>query len=210
MDVTLPSGGSVGVVVRGAGDLTLLLAHGAGTDQHHRSIVGISGAIAERGVRVVTFNYPYTEAGKRRPDRPALLLECHATVATAIADEFGGPLLLGGRSMGGRMATMLVADGYPARGVVLYAYPLHPAGKPDNLRIDHLPAVKAPMLFFQGSRDALSRGELFDLHVRPLPTATVVDMEGADHSFRGRDWPEEKLYDFLAHHTVDWIDRLDG
>ncbi len=171
--------------------------------------MGISGAIAELGVRVVTFNYPYTDAGRRRPDRPAVLLESHAAVATAIAHRFGGPLVLGGRSMGGRMATMLVADGYAARGVVLYAYPLHPAGKPDNLRIDHLPVVKAPMLFFQGSRDALSRPELFDQHVRPLPNATVVDMEGADHSFRGREWPDEKLYGFLARHTVDWIDSLD-
>jgi uncharacterized protein len=210
MDVTLPSGTAVSLVVRGAGESTLLLAHGAGTDQHHKSIVGISGAIAELGVRAVTFNYPYTEAGRRGPDRPAVLLECHAAVATAVADRFGGPLVFGGRSMGGRMATMLVADGHPARGIVLYAYPLHPAGRPEKLRIAHLPAVTAPMLFFQGSRDALSRGDLFDSNVRSLKNATVVDMEGADHSFRGRDWPEDSLYGFLARHTVDWIAGLDG
>lgn len=110
--------------------------------------------------------------------------------------------------MGGRMATMLVADGYPARGVVLYAYPLHPAGRPERLRVDHLPRVGVPMLFFQGSRDALSRADLFDRHVRPLPGVTVVDMEGADHSFRGKAWPEPDLHAFLAEHTARWIGSI--
>jgi uncharacterized protein len=159
-------------------------------------------------VRVVTFNYPYTEAGRRGPDAPSVLLECHATVAQAVTAEFGGPLVLAGRSMGGRMASMLVAAGQPAAGVVLFAYPLHPAGRPERLRVDHLPSVRAPMLFFQGSRDALSRADLFDLHVRPLATSTTIDMEGADHSFRGPGWSEPGVYDFLADHTVAWIDAV--
>lgn len=201
-------GVGVGCSVFGDGPRTLLLAHGAGTDRRHRMVVGIAEAVSERGVRVVTFNYRYTEAGRRGPDRAPALLECHAAVAEAVATEFGGPLVLGGRSMGGRMATMLVADGHPALGVVLYAYPLHPAGKPERLRVEHLGSVGAPMLFFQGSRDALSRGELFDAHVRPLPGVTVVDMDGADHSFRGRDWPDERLFPFLGDHTTDWIEDL--
>lgn len=208
MQVGLPGGGEVSAVVRGDGDVTVLLAHGAGTDQHHRMIVGIAEALAQRAVRVVTFNYRYTEAGKRRPDRAEVLMECHRAVADRMRVEFGPDLVLAGRSMGGRMATMLAAEGYPCRAVVCYAYPLHPAGKPDKLRIDHLGAVTVPMLFFQGSRDALSRGELFDQHVRPLPMATVVDMEGADHSFRGRGWNEPDLYDFLAAHTVDWLTAI--
>lgn len=207
-NVALPSGGSVGVTVFGDGGMTLLLAHGAGTDRHHRMIVGIAEAVSSHGIRVVTFNYPYTEAGKKRPDRAPVLLACHGTVATAVADEYGGPLVLGGRSMGGRMATMLVADGHPALGIVLYAYPLHPAGKPERLRIEHLPSVGVPMLFFQGSRDALSRSELFDLHVRPLDGVAVVDMEGADHSFRGRDWKDDRLYPFLGAQTADWVATL--
>ena len=186
----------------------MLLAHGAGTDQHHRSMVGISSALADRGFRVVTFNYPYAEAGRKAPDRAPKLMSCHAAVADQIAARFGGPLVLGGRSMGGRMATMLVADGYPARGVVLYAYPLHPGGRPEKLRVEHLPRVRVPMLFFQGSRDALSRPDLFDRHVRPLPTATVVEMVDADHSFRGKDWPESRLYEFLADQTGEWIEKL--
>ena len=192
-------------MVEGDGPDVLVLAHGAGTDQHHRMISGIRAAVARRAVRVVTFNYPYTEAGRRRPDRPATLLECHAAVADAVSERFGGSLFLGGRSMGGRIATMLAAGGYPVRGIVAYAYPLHPAGKPERLRIDHLPAVGAPMLFFQGSRDSLSRTDLFDRHVRSLDGVEVVDMEGADHSFRG--WKEPELYEFLADQTAEWIGR---
>ncbi len=120
----------------------------------------------------------------------------------------GPRLVLAGRSMGGRMGTMLAAEGIGAAGVVSYAYPLHPAGKPDRLRIDHLAAISVPMLFFQGSRDALSRPDLFDRHVRHLPLATVVDMEGADHSFRGRDWKPDVLYQFLAERTARWIEGL--
>ena len=207
--VELPGGDTVTTIIRGDGATTMLLAHGAGTDQRHRSIVGIAAALADRGIRVVTFNYQYTESGRKAPDRAPKLLDCHVAVADRVADRFGGPLVLAGRSMGGRMATMLVAGGYPARGVVLYAYPLHPAGKPDKLRVDHLASVRVPMLFFQGSRDALSRADLFDRHVRPLAGVSVVDMEGADHSFRGREWPEARLYDFLAEHTVDWLGVLD-
>lgn len=208
--VDLDSGVRVGLTVAGGEDSgpTFLLAHGAGTDRTHRSIVGIQGALAERGVRVVTFDYPFTAAGRRRPDPAAVLLDCHATVASAVAAAYGGPLVLGGRSMGGRIATMLVAAGHPASGIVLYAYPLHPTGKPDRLRVEHLPAVTAPMLFFQGSRDTLSRSDLFDRHVRPLPTATTVDVEGADHGFRGRGWSEPGVFEFLAEHTVAWLDGL--
>ncbi|MDX1448615.1 MAG: alpha/beta family hydrolase [Acidimicrobiia bacterium] len=205
MRFELPGGGTVSGVVRGHGDTTVLLAHGAGTDQHHRMVVGIADALAAAGLRVVTFNYPYTEAGRRRPDRAAVLLECHRVVAERVRDEYGSGLVLAGRSMGGRMGTMLAADGYPCRAVVCYAYPLHPAGKPEKLRIEHLPDVACPMLFFQGSRDALSRSDLFDRHVRPLPNATVVDMEGADHSFRGRGWSEPGLFTFLAEETASWL-----
>lgn len=208
MQVELSGGSAVSAVVRGDGDVTVLMAHGAGTDQHHRMVVGIADALAGREVRVVTFNYPYMEAGKRRPDRTEVLLMCHRTVADRVRSEFGPNLVLAGRSMGGRMGTMLAADGYPCRGVVCYAYPLHPAGKPEKLRIDHLGDVTVPMLFFQGSRDALSRGDLFDRYVRPLPRASVVDMDGADHSFRGKGWNGPDLYEFLAGHTAEWISAI--
>ncbi len=119
-----------------------------------------------------------------------------------------GGIVLGGRSMGGRMSTMLASEGERALGIVCLAYPLHPSGRPERLRIDHLPAITVPMLFFQGSRDALSRSDLFDLHVRSLPTATVVDMDGADHSFRGKGWTPDRVGDLVASEYARWLSTL--
>lgn len=114
--------------------------------------------------------------------------------------------------MGGRMASYLAAEGAPMAGLVLYAYPLHPPGKPERLRRDHLAAIRVPMLFFAGTRDALSRGDLFDRWVRPLPTATVILIEEGDHSFRvpkrtGRT-PQD-VTDSIISDTVAWIRQLD-
>lgn len=209
VNVATPAG-TVSTVVCGDGDRSMLLAHGAGTDQHHRMVAGIRDALAARAVRVITFNYPYTEAGRRRPDRTPVLLDCHRAVTEHVRERFGPRLILGGRSMGGRMATMLAAEGHPpTEGVVAYAYPLHPAGKPDRLRIEHLPQAAVPMLFVQGSRDALARADLVDRHLRTLSGATVVDMPGADHSFRGAGWKEPDVFEFLAARTVEWWDSPD-
>lgn len=203
------SGGSVTVRLRepdgGGGEPVVLLAHGAGTGQDHPLIVGLAEALAATGLAVATFAYPFTEVGRRRPDPPARLLEVHSTVLEWTATATGRQVVMAGRSMGGRMATMLAAEGAATVGLVLYAYPLHPAGRPDRLRVDHLPAVGVPMLFFQGSRDALSRPELFDRHVRPLPTVTVVDLDGADHSFRVPGTPPAEINRRLAAATSDWI-----
>ena len=112
--------------------------------------------------------------------------------------------------MGGRMGTMLAAEGLECPGVVCFAYPLHPAGRPERLRIEHLPDITVPKLFFQGSRDALATPALFDVHVRPLPDTTVVDLEGADHSFRGKSWSPERVWALLADRTREWIDLRVG
>jgi predicted alpha/beta-hydrolase family hydrolase len=103
------------------------------------------------------------------------------------------------------MATYLVAEGYSADGVILYAYPLHPAGREERLRIDHFGEVEVPLLFFQGTNDALSRMELFDRHLRPLPNATVEILEGVSHSFRGKGWTEETMLERLVAGTMQWI-----
>lgn len=186
----------------------LVLAHGAGTNQTHPAMVGVATALANAGHGVMTFNYPYTEAGRRGPDRAPKLLECHLAVVEAARALTREPPMIGGRSMGGRMATMLAAEGADVRGVVCLAYPLHPAGKPDRLRIDHLPSIDAPLLFFQGSRDSLSRAELFDIHVRPLSRATIVDMEGADHSFRGKGWTAERVADLVVDEYGAWLREI--
>lgn len=199
-------GESITAIVRSEGQRMFLFAHGAGTDQHHPMITGVADALADAGHGVVTFNYPYTEAGRRAPDRAPKLLRCHAAVLDRVRRISDLEPIVGGRSMGGRMSTMLAVD-RRVGGVVCLAYPLHPAGKPDRLRIEHLPEVPAPMLFFQGSRDALSRPDLFDRHVRSLPTATVVDLEGADHSFRGRGWTPGRIAATVADEYGAWMDR---
>lgn len=164
----------------------VLLAHGAGVNQDHPLQVSVRDGITERGFGVATFNYPYTEAGKRRPDRSETLLACHRSVADWIHEATGAGVVLAGRSMGGRIGTMLAADGYPARGVIALAYPLHPIGKPETLRVAHLPAITAPVLMVIGDRDPMCTMHLYDEHVRGLPNVTTRVIEDGDHSFRVR------------------------
>ena len=200
-------GGTVTGIVEGKGEIGFLLAHGAGTDQRHPFMAGLRSRLANSGLTVMTFNYPYTERGSKRPDRAETLLECHAAALATLSKDHDR-VFAGGRSMGGRIATYLAAEGAAVAGVVLYAYPLHPMGKPDRLRIAHLSDVRVPMLFFQGTRDALSRMELFERHVVPLPTATVDIMEGADHSFRGGGRAPEAVLDHVTARTIAWIRGL--
>lgn len=201
------SGGEVSGRLTGSGVNGILLAHGAGTNQDHPFMVLLRDALAEAGHTVMTFNYPYAERGSRSPDRAEKLIECHRGAAQFLAPRVK-TLFLAGRSMGGRMATHLVAGGYEAAGVVLYAYPLHPAGKPEKLRIDHLGDVTVPLLFFQGTSDALSRMPLFDEHIRPLPNAEVELLDGAGHSPKGGGWTYESTADTLAQATAAWILRI--
>jgi predicted alpha/beta-hydrolase family hydrolase len=189
----------------------MLLAHGAGAGQDHPGVAGLRDRLGRAGVRVLTFNYPYTEAGKRRPDAQATLLQCHRGALEWLRAEAGTEVVLAGRSMGGRMATYLAAGGEPVRGLILYAYPLHPAGKPDRLRIEHLSDIDAPLLFVSGTRDSLARLELIERYLRPLPTATLSLIEDADHSFRvpkrtGRTFDE--VLDGVAERTVEWLEEL--
>ncbi|MEX2651474.1 MAG: alpha/beta fold hydrolase [Acidimicrobiia bacterium] len=203
--VSIPwPGGAVSGRLAGAGPLGILLAHGAGTNQDHRVMVALRDRLAAAGHQVLTFNYPYTERGSKSPDRAERLVECHRAAAEVLGEKVD-MIFLAGRSMGGRMATYLVAEGYPAAGVVLYAYPLHPPGKPESLRVAHFPEVKLPLLFFQGTRDSLSRMDLFERHIAPLPNATVEILEGATHSLTGGGWSEEAMLKHLTERTASWI-----
>lgn len=107
--------------------------------------------------------------------------------------------------MGGRMGTYLAAAGEACRGVICYSYPLHPPGQTDKLRVDHLSSITVPMIFFQGTRDAFSKMELFDQYVRSLPRAAVEILEGADHSSRGSQY-----LDRMVERTADWIAEMTG
>jgi predicted alpha/beta-hydrolase family hydrolase len=161
---------------------------------------------------VLTFNYPYMEGGKRRPDHQPKLLECHRAALYWLATETGTDrVVLAGRSMGGRMGTYLAAERHDVAGVILYAYPLHPTGKPDRLRVEHLTEVAAPMLFFAGTRDSMARADLIEEHLRPLPGSTVELIDDADHSFRvpkrsGRTFDD--VLDQVADRTVEWMQTV--
>jgi hypothetical protein len=198
------AGGEVSGRLEGDGPHGVLLAHGAGTNQDHRVMASLRSGLAATGLRVLTFNYPYTERGSKSPDRRERLVECHRAAADVLGDTVEA-LFLAGRSMGGRMATYLVAEGYPAAGVILYAYPLHPPGKPEALRIDHFPDVTVPLLFFQGTRDSLSRIDLFEKHISGLPNATVEILEDATHSLTGGGWSEAAMLQHLCERSATWI-----
>jgi uncharacterized protein len=199
--------GQVSGRLAGSGPSGVLLAHGAGTNQEHPFMTSLRDGLAAEGHTVMTFNYPYTERGSKSPDRAERLVEVHRAAAEFL-DSRVDHLFLAGRSMGGRMATYLVAEGFSADGVILYAYPLHPAGQEDRLRVAHFQDVHVPLLFFQGTRDALSRMELFDRHIRSLPNATIEMLEGASHSFRGGGWTEEAMLDRLVSVTTRWIQTV--
>ena len=199
--------GQVTGILTGRGTNGVLLAHGAGTDQEHPSMTALRDGLAAGGLRVLTFNYPYTERGSKSPDRQEKLIPCHRAAADLLANEVD-QIYLTGRSMGGRIGTYLVAEGYPASGLVLYAYPLHPAGKRDKLRIDQFDQIDVPMLFFQGTNDALSNMDLFNRHIAPLPTAEVVFLEDAGHGYRGGGWNLESITERYVSGTIEWISRL--
>lgn len=170
-------------------------------------MVALREGLAAGRLKVMTFNYPYTERGAKRPDRQDKLLACHRAVADTLSREID-ELFLAGRSMGGRIGTYVVAEGYPAAGLVLYAYPLHPPGKPEKLRISQFADIDVPMLFFQGTRDSLSRMELFEEHIAPLANADVEILEGAGHGYRGGGWDLEAITDRYVRRTLEWIDAV--
>jgi len=199
--------GEVTGILEGSGKDGILLAHGAGTDQEHPNMVALRTGLASAGHTVMTFNYPYTERGVKRPDRTEKLVECHQAAAEALRQDVDN-LFLAGRSMGGRMGTYLAAEGYECAGLILYSYPLHPAGKPEKLRVAHFPDVTQPMLFFQGTKDPMSRMELFDRYIKPLPNASVEVLEGANHGFRGGGWTPESMIERLVAGSAAFISTV--
>ncbi|HLK42702.1 MAG TPA: alpha/beta family hydrolase, partial [Thermoleophilia bacterium] len=139
------------------GSLGLLLAPGASAGRDQPALVAIDHAASALGVAVARMDFPYRLAGRRAPDKPPVLVDAVRRAAAELAETGGvAPerIVLGGRSMGGRMCSMAVAEGLPARALVLVSYPLHPPGKPDKMRTEHFPAITVPCLFVSGTRDA--------------------------------------------------------
>jgi uncharacterized protein len=163
----------------------VVLAHGAGGHMADRGMSQLAELFRGRGLDVVRFNFPYTHRGSGRPDAMPILEQCVAAVADRARAEIGPRrLVMGGRSMGGRAASMLAAKGFACDGLLLLAYPLHPAGQPEKLRDAHLPALRVPVLCFNGTRDALCDRRLMeDVLTRVTTTWDMHWLEGADHSF---------------------------
>lgn len=169
-------------------NVLLVLWHGAGGDVTERSLAAVADAAAADGALVVRARFPYRAAGKRAPDRmPLLLASARESIdaAAALPNAGGRKLVVGGRSMGGRVASLVVAEGLRADGLVLLSYPLHPAGRPGQLRDAHLPAIRCPTLFVQGDRDTLCDLALLRPVLRKLGKRAELSLfAGADHGMR--------------------------
>jgi uncharacterized protein len=194
-----------------------VLAHGAGAGMRHAFMEAIAEALAQQGIATLRYQFPYTEAGGRRPDPPRVL-EATVRAAVAKAREIAPdlPLVAGGKSMGGRMTSNAAAH-HPLPGVlglVFLGFPLHPPKQPGQSRADHLGAVELPMLFLQGTRDALAELDLITSVCERLgPRATLHVVQGADHSFAvlkrsGRSRGE--VMEELALSVAEWCRSLVG
>jgi hypothetical protein len=205
--------GAVTASALGRGRTAVVLAHGAGGSRRTPQLVRAAEAIAGSGRRAVLYNFRYTDLGRRSPD-PAKVLEATAAgvAAWAAAQRGVERVVLGGRSMGGRIASQVAASGTPAAGLLFFAYPLHPPGRTEKLRDAHLARIQAPMLFLQGTRDAFARQDLLERTVKGLgEKATLHWIEAGDHSFgvtkkSGRDAAEVEAE--LLGTALDWLESI--
>ena len=168
-----------------------LLAPGASAGRDQSALVAIDVALTAAGVVVERIDFPYRLAGRRVPDRQPVLVQTIVDASVRLGDETsvpGNEIALGGRSMGGRMCSVAVADGLPAAALVLVSYPLHPPGRPDKLRVEHFGAIEVPCLFVSGTRDQFATpDELAQTTSAIRGPVTLVSIEGGDHGLRRRD-----------------------
>ena len=191
-------------------DAVFVCAHGAGGNMNDGGLQKTARALVSRGVNLVRFNFLYKEKKSGRPDPMPKLQDCFSAVVDRVRSELEPKkLIIGGRSMGGRAASMMAADGYDCDGLLLYAYPLHPAGQPAKLRDAHLPSIKVPVLCFNGTRDALCTPSLMELALQPVTTDwTMHWIDGADHSFhvlKSSGRTDAEVMDEIASASRSWI-----
>jgi uncharacterized protein len=202
-------------------DISLILGHGAGAGQNSPFMVKFATALASRGIETITFNFAYTESGRRVPDRNDRLEAAWRRIIAAYrAGEVGARsrrLAIGGKSMGGRIASQVAATkderaGDGIAGLVFLGYPLHPPGRPDKLRSAHLPQIRAPMLFVQGSRDAFGTPEELAPILNTLHApAELCVIEDGDHSFKVRKsapLSQSAVFDFILDAVERWLRAL--
>jgi predicted alpha/beta-hydrolase family hydrolase len=187
-----------------------VVGHGAGAGQNSPFMVRFANGMAARDVSTATFDFPYMATGRKVPDKaPVLEASWLEAVARARAEFAGLPLFIGGKSMGGRIASHIAAQGCPGlRGLFFLGYPLHPPGAPDKRRDAHLPQIQEPMLFVQGSRDAFGSSEEIGALLPSLHHATLHVVPDGDHSFKVRARAGQKpdqVLDGIIDVVVDWI-----
>lgn len=193
----------------------VVLGHGAGSDLANPVLLAVARELAARGHPVLTFNFAYAEAGRKPPDRPARLEAAFVDAITGAEQAMGPrPLVLGGRSMGGRIASLVAAAGQPCAGLILLGYPLHPPGRPERLRTAHWPALRVPVLFVQGDRDRLCDLDLLERERAALLTgapSTVHVLAGADHAFAVRKSDGRSASSLLEEVSTvvgDWLETV--
>ena len=186
----------------------MTLAHGAGAGMNHSFMVTLAQLLSEEGIVTLRFNFPFAENKKGRPDSPAV---AHKTIEAAISKAqklFPKlPLLVAGKSFGGRMGSQYLSAHPHAevKGIIFYGFPLHPPGKPSIERAEHLKDIKIPMLFLQGTRDELATWNLIEPVCSSLPPAKLVKIEGANHAFKAG---KQNIMQLLTNETKDWIDKM--
>jgi uncharacterized protein len=188
----------------GSGAAGLILTPGASARRDHPGLVAIDQAVTQVGVVVERVEFPGQAAGKRRPDPPAVCIETIRTATSELADRLGVPtgrVAVGGRSMGGRMCSMAVAEGLVVAALVLVSYPLHPPGRPDKLRTAHFPDLHLPCLFVSGRRDAFGTPEELRGETEAIPGPVTLEFVDGDHSLRKRN-PE------VADVVAAWLTAL--
>jgi uncharacterized protein len=193
----------------------VVLAHGAGVDMRSPFLSAVHEGLAARGFVTIKFNFPYKQRGGRTPDPAPVLESCFTRVLDAVrGDEriAARRIVIGGKSLGGRMASHLAAKGEAVDGVLLLGYPLHPAGKPTQLRVAHLDKIRVPMLFFAGTRDALCQLDLLRQTLSRLTAPTQLHViDGGDHSFnvlKSMKRDVAAVWDEIIETSAQWLDRL--
>jgi predicted alpha/beta-hydrolase family hydrolase len=193
--------------------ITVLLGHGAGANQLSGFMRMFANGLAARGFDAMTFNFLYSERGRRIPDPKAKLESCYRAVIEAARGHKrlkANRLVIGGKSMGGRIASQVAAAGADdIAALVFLGYPLHPPGKPEQLRAEHLQNIRAPILFVQGSRDAFGTPDELRTVIKKfrLP-ATLYQVEGGDHSLKvpkSAPVPQQQVYEEVMDETVRWL-----
>ena len=202
---------------RGA-ERAVLLAHGAGSDMRAATLARVADALAGARVPSLRFNYPYRDAGRKSPDRAAVLEAATREAAAELARQTKLPpqrLVLGGRSMGGRYCSLIVGaddDRVPALGLLLLGYPLHAAGKPDQPRVEHFPRLRVPCVFVSGTRDSLASQDALTDAVKAIKGPVAMHwLESADHGYRPKKSSGRTVEDVaaeVAEASADWVRAL--